>query len=76
MATAAETAPKAGGLTAFLQSQTGRYLALVEMKLALATLLGGFEIEWVGTAHGGPAAERLSFTMAPVGLAMRLRERP
>lgn len=28
MATAAETAPKAGGLTAFLQSQTGRYLAL------------------------------------------------
>jgi cytochrome P450 len=54
----------------------GRYLALVEMKLALATLLGGFEIEWVGTAHGGPAAERLSFTMAPVGLAMRLRERP
>jgi cytochrome P450 len=54
----------------------GRYLALVEMKLALATLLGGFEIEWVGTAHGGPAAERLSFTMAPVGLTMRLREHP
>ncbi len=54
----------------------GRYLALLEIKLALATLLGGFDIQGVGTAHGGPAEERLEFTMAPVGLRMRLRRRP
>jgi cytochrome P450 len=53
----------------------GRHLALVEMKLALATLLGAFDIEALGPAHGGPTEERLSFTMAPVGLTMRLRER-
>lgn len=53
----------------------GRYLALMEIKLAIATLLGGFDIESVGTAHGGAAAERLSFTMAPVGLMLRLRPR-
>jgi cytochrome P450 len=51
----------------------GRYLALLEMKLAIATLLGRFDISAVGTPHGGPAEERLSFTMAPVGLRMRLR---
>ncbi len=50
----------------------GRYLALQEMKLAMATLLGRFEIATVGTAQGGPPDERLSFTMAPVGLRMRL----
>ncbi len=53
----------------------GRYLALIEMKLALATLLGGFDILEVGTAHGGPAEERLEFTMAPVGLRMRVARR-
>jgi cytochrome P450 len=54
----------------------GRYLALMEMKLAIATLLGGFDITSVDTAHGGPAEERLSFTMTPVGLRMALRPRP
>ncbi len=53
----------------------GRHLAMVEMKMALAVLLGGFEIESVSTAHGGEPAERLSFTMAPEPLAMCLRER-
>jgi len=53
----------------------GRYLALLEMKLAMATLLGRFEIERVDTPDGLAARERLSFTMAPVGLRMRLRER-
>jgi cytochrome P450 len=53
----------------------GRYLALLEMKLAMATLLGRFDIQSVGTADGKEARERLSFTMMPVGLRMRVRER-
>ena len=53
----------------------GRYLALLEMKMVMATLLGRFDIEHVGTADGGPVREQLSFTMAPMGLRMRLRER-
>jgi cytochrome P450 len=51
----------------------GRYLALLEMKMAMATLLGQFEILGVDTPDGGEARERLSFTMSPVGLRMRLR---
>jgi cytochrome P450 len=53
----------------------GRYLALTEIKTALAVLLGGFELIDVGTADGREPAERLQFAMAPVGLTMRLRER-
>ncbi len=53
----------------------GRYLALLEMKMAMAVLLGRFDIVGVDTPGGGEAAERLSFTMQPVGLSMRLRER-
>jgi cytochrome P450 len=53
----------------------GRHLALVEMKMGLAALLGGFEIDSVSTAHGDEPAERLSFTMAPEPLTMRLSER-
>lgn len=53
----------------------GRYLALLEMKMAIALLLGRFDILSVGTASGQPAAEQLAFTMMPVGLRMRLRER-
>jgi len=53
----------------------GRYLALLEMKMAIAMLLNRFDIEAVDTPDGRPAAESLSFTMAPVGLRMRLRER-
>ena len=53
----------------------GRYLALMEMKLAMAVLLGGFEIENVGTIDGQPPRERLQLAMAPVGLTMRLNER-
>jgi len=55
----------------------GRYLALTEMKMAMAMLLGRFEIDSV-EAPGGPdteAEERMSFTMVPVGLKMRLSER-
>jgi len=53
----------------------GRYLALLEMKMAMAMLLSYFEIEGVDTRDGGEAAERLSFTMAPVGLRLRLKLR-
>ena len=53
----------------------GRYLALLEMKMAMATLLHHFDIESVDTPDGGEAREHLSFTMAPVGLRMRLHDR-
>jgi cytochrome P450 len=53
----------------------GRQLAMLEMKIALATLLGRFEIDSVATADGGEPDERMSFTMTPAGLVMRLRER-
>ena len=53
----------------------GRYLAMLEMKLALAALLGQFDIASVSTPDGQPAREKLSFTMTPVGLRMRLRAR-
>jgi len=53
----------------------GRYLAMQEMKMVIAMLLGGFEIERVGTPDGGEPREHLSFTMVPTGLRMRLRPR-
>lgn len=53
----------------------GRYLALLEMKMAMALLLSRFDIERIDTPDGQPARERLSFTMTPVGLTMRLHER-
>jgi cytochrome P450 len=53
----------------------GRYLALLEMKIALAVLLGGFDIASVDTPDGADPLERLAFTMTPVGLSMRLRRR-
>ena len=53
----------------------GRYLALLEIKVAIATLLSCFDIEAVSTPGGQPAQEKLSFTMTPVGLTMRLRMR-
>ena len=52
----------------------GRYLALLEMKMAMAILLSSFDIEAVDTPHGQPAPERMAFTMNPVGLTLRLRE--
>ena len=53
----------------------GRYLALLEMKLCIAMMLQRFEILGIDTPEGGPAREQLQFTMSPVGLRMRLRER-
>jgi cytochrome P450 len=53
----------------------GRYLALLEMKMAMAMLFSYFEIAGVDTRDGREAAERLSFTMTPVGLRLRLTMR-
>ena len=53
----------------------GRYLALLEMKMAMVVLLGGFDIAAVDTPDGREPRERLAFTMTPVGLTMRLRRR-
>ena len=53
----------------------GRYLALLEMKVAMAMLLSSFDITAVDTPDGGPARERMAFTMNPVGLSMRLTAR-
>jgi cytochrome P450 len=52
----------------------GRYLALLEIKMAMAMLLAHFEIDTVATPGGGEPAEHMSFTMSPLGLSMRLRE--
>lgn len=53
----------------------GRYLALTEMKMMLAMLFTRFEIESVSAPGRDEAEERMSFTMVPVGLRMRLRAR-
>lgn len=52
----------------------GRYLALAEIKMVMAMLLANFEIADVATADGSDPQERISITMFPVGLAMRLTE--
>lgn len=53
----------------------GRYLALLEIKLACAMLLTTFEIDTVATDNGGEPQELMGFTMSPVGLKMRLTMR-
>jgi len=53
----------------------GRYLALLEMKMAMAMVLNSFDIAEAGVPDGTEPLEQLSFTMAPVGLVMRLRAR-
>ncbi|HET7365868.1 MAG TPA: cytochrome P450 [Burkholderiales bacterium] len=54
----------------------GRYLALHEMKMVLAMLLAGFEIQSVDTTDGREPREHLALSMSPVGLRMRLKARP
>ena len=51
----------------------GRYLAMLEIKMALVVLLRNFNIESIDTPDGGPARERMAFTMMPVGLRMKLQ---
>jgi cytochrome P450 len=51
----------------------GRTLALLEMKLVLAMLFGDFDVERAGDADD--VTEIFAFTMAPVGMRVRLRRR-
>lgn len=53
----------------------GRYLALLEIKMAIATVLGGFDLQSVASADGGEVREHLAFTMTPTPLHMVLRPR-
>ena len=51
----------------------GRTLALLEMRVVLATVYRSFDVVRVG--HVDDVVERSSFTMMPVGLRFRLRRR-
>lgn len=53
----------------------GRFLALLEIKLAAAMLLRHFDIEGIDTPDGLPPREHMALTMVPLGLSLRLRER-
>lgn len=53
----------------------GRFLALLEIKLAAALLLQAFDIDSIETPDGLPPQEHMDLTMVPVGLRMRLRKR-
>ena len=53
----------------------GRQVAMLEIKMAVGMLLLHFDVVDVSTSDGAEAAERMAFTMMPVGLRMRLRER-
>jgi cytochrome P450 len=53
----------------------GRYLALLEMKMAMAVLLSRFDLVSVETPDGREPRELLQLAMAPVGLSMRLKRR-
>lgn len=56
----------------------GRYLALCEMKMVLAMLARNFTLTSIAGPDGAEPQERMSFTMMPAGLHMRIaqRERP
>ena len=51
----------------------GRSLALMEMRVVLATLVRNFDVERVGTPD--EVHEYFAFTMSPRGLQVRLRDR-
>lgn len=51
----------------------GRSLALLEMRVVLATLVRNFDVERVGSASD--VHEHFAFTMSPRGLRVRLSER-
>jgi cytochrome P450 len=54
----------------------GRYLALLEIKMAMAMLLHRFDVASVDTPDGKEARELMAFTMGPDGLTMTLRALP
>ncbi|UGQ48223.1 cytochrome P450 [Massilia endophytica] len=53
----------------------GRYLSLLEIKVAMAMLLGRFDIESVEAVDGLAPEEVMGFVMAPAPMRMRLRLR-
>jgi cytochrome P450 len=53
----------------------GRHLAMMEIKLAIAMLLGAFEMQSLEPRGGAEAREVMAFMMQPERLCMRLRER-
>jgi cytochrome P450 len=53
----------------------GRYLAMLEIKSALAMLLGNFDIASVKTPDKLPPKEMMGFVMSPLGLTMHVRHR-
>jgi len=53
----------------------GRYLAMLEMKMVLATIAKNFELVEVATEDKSPPKERLAFTMFPMGLRMKIARR-
>lgn len=53
----------------------GRFLALLEIKLAAAMLLRHFDILGVDTPDGLPPPEHMALTMVPLGLRLRLQPR-
>ena len=53
----------------------GRYLALLEIKMAAAMLLQRFDILGCAAPDGQDAVEQMNLTMTPVGLTLKLRPR-
>ena len=53
----------------------GRYLAMLEIKMVIATLARNFDLIEVATPDATPPKERLAFTMFPQALKMRLAPR-
>ena len=54
------------------QQDGGRYLALLEIKLASAMLLSSFELLSIDTVDGAEPEELMGFTMSPAGLRVHL----
>jgi cytochrome P450 len=50
----------------------GRYLALLEIKIAIAMVLARYEVQAVRTATGAEAREVMGFVMSPESLCMRI----
>lgn len=53
----------------------GRYLALEEMKMVVSMVVKNFDIVQIQTPDGKEVEEKLTFTMGPVGLCMKLKQR-
>jgi len=45
------------------------------MKMVIATIARNYQLIEVGTEDGAPPREHMAFTMAPVGLRMKIRAR-